>query len=212
MKSSPFWVISAGNRTSIYFWAVIHIWTSGTTLDFIFHFCLLLIYFVLLDLVVFSSYVLFYLQGFIRKSFTQRESHNKLMSSRRPSFRRRSSWIIVWIIGKEERAVTMLQTNFLNAWALQWILALIHVRIIAMHIMWSRSKKRPFQSCATQDDHSLLFWVIFFDFFLFCVFLSFSCLFFSSAVVTFVECFSLFPSLCLLLFHGLCECNQLQAV
>ena len=31
MKSSPFWVISARNRTSIYFWAVAHIRTSGTT-------------------------------------------------------------------------------------------------------------------------------------------------------------------------------------
>ena len=50
------------------------------------HFCLLLIYFVLLELVVFSSSVLFYLPGFVRKTYSQRESHNKLRSSRRHPF------------------------------------------------------------------------------------------------------------------------------
>ena len=39
--------------------------------------------------------------------------------------------------------------------ALDWTLALIYVHVIAMRIVWSRSTRRPFHSCAIQDDHSL---------------------------------------------------------
>ena len=59
--------------------------------------------------------------------------------------------VTIWKVSNYSPATT----NVLNMCALEYILALIDVHIIAMHNVWLRSTRRPFHSCAIQDDHTL---------------------------------------------------------
>ena len=59
-----------------------------------------------------------------------------------------------YYLDKEAGSYSAATTNALKICALEWCLALICMHVTALHTVWSRSTRRPFHSCAIQDDHS----------------------------------------------------------
>ena len=86
--------------------------------------------------------------------------------------------MLLLLLEKEASSYSAAIMNRMLILALQWILALVDLHVIALHIVQARSARRPFHSSATLDACSLpsgLFDVLFN---LFCVFFFSFCMYF----------------------------------